>query len=173
MVYSQGDVPVGSYNSQRLANIGIGHAAIDVGGAYTYLNPETGREFSAVLGATYNFTNTATNYRNGVDSHLDWAASQFLSEKWQIGIAGYAYQQLSSDTYDTDGAAGALRSRVLGDFKSRVYAAGPELGYMFTIDGQQSYLNVRAYKEFGAQNRLEGYSLFATLAIPLGSRKSL
>ena len=172
MTYLTGDVPTGAYNSQRLANIGIGHGAIDVGGGYTYLNPDTGREFSAVLGATYNLTNTEIDYRNGVDSHLDWAVSQFLSEKWQVGIAGYAYQQLSPDTYDTGGAAGALRARVLGSFESRVFAAGPELGHMFTVGGQQAYLNLRGYKEFGAQNRIEGYALFANLAIPLGSRKS-
>jgi len=35
MVYVTGDIPVGSYDPQRLANIGIGHAAIDAGGGYT------------------------------------------------------------------------------------------------------------------------------------------
>jgi hypothetical protein len=33
----------------RLANIRIGHGAIDAGGGYTYFNPQTGREFSGVL----------------------------------------------------------------------------------------------------------------------------
>ena len=37
----------------RLSNIGIGHGAIDGGGGYTYFNPQTGHEFSAVLGFTY------------------------------------------------------------------------------------------------------------------------
>jgi hypothetical protein len=46
MTYVTGDVPVGSYNSQRLANIGIGHGAVDAGGGYTYLNMQTGHEFS-------------------------------------------------------------------------------------------------------------------------------
>lgn len=32
MTYVTGDVPVGDYNSMRLANLGIGHGAIDVGG---------------------------------------------------------------------------------------------------------------------------------------------
>jgi hypothetical protein len=35
MTYVTGDVPVGDYNPSRLANIGIGHGAIDAGGGYT------------------------------------------------------------------------------------------------------------------------------------------
>src|SRR5262249_45990822 len=45
MTYVTGDIPTGAYNSQRLSNIGIGHGAIDAGGAYTYLNNTNGREF--------------------------------------------------------------------------------------------------------------------------------
>jgi len=58
MTYITGDIPVGAYDSTRLSNIGIGHGAIDAGGGYTYLNPQTGHEFSGVLGFTYNFTRT-------------------------------------------------------------------------------------------------------------------
>ena len=49
-----------SYDQNRLANIGIGHKAFDVGGGYTYFNPQTGYEFSSVVGLTYNFENTHT-----------------------------------------------------------------------------------------------------------------
>ena len=34
MVYAAGDVPTGDYNPDRLANIGIGHGALDVGAGY-------------------------------------------------------------------------------------------------------------------------------------------
>jgi hypothetical protein len=47
-------------SSTSLANLGLGHGAIDAGGGYTYLNPATGHEFSAVAGFTYNFLNTTT-----------------------------------------------------------------------------------------------------------------
>ena len=77
MAYLTGDIPVGSYNPYRLANIGIGHGAI----AYTYLNTNTGTEFSATLGFTGNFGNPSTNYTNGVDLHLDLAVAQFLNQK--------------------------------------------------------------------------------------------
>lgn len=118
MAYVTGDIPVGAYNPTRLANIGIGHGAIDAGGGYTYFNPQTGHEFSAVLGMTYNFKNPDTQYQSGVDLHLDWAASQFLSKQTFVGVVGYVYKQVGCDSGSGD--------RV-GCFQSQVAAAGPQV----------------------------------------------
>lgn len=156
MTYVTGDIPVGAYNSQRLANLGIGHGAIDGGGGYTYFNPMTGHEFSAVLGFTYNFENTATQYQNGVDMHLDWGASQFLTKQFQLGLVGYAYKQLSCDSGAGD--------RV-GCFESRVFGIGPQLGYVIPMGEWQGYLNLKAYKEFGAEHRPEGWNAWLTFVI--------
>jgi hypothetical protein len=160
MVYLTGDIPTGAYQAPRFANIGIGHAAIDGGGGYTYYDAKTGLEFSAVAGLTYNWENTQTNYKNGVDSHLDWSASRFIGTNWNLGVAGYLYYQLTGDS-----GSGA----VLGPFKSRVAGIGPEIGCQFTVARAQWSANLRAYGEFGARNRYEGYALFATLNIPLTS----
>jgi hypothetical protein len=157
--YVTGDIPLGTYNSTSLSSIGIGHAAIDAGGGYTYLNNTTGLEFSGVLGATYNWMNNQTNYQNGIDSHLDWSVSQFVSQNWQVGIAGYGYYQLTADS--------GSGNRV-GAFKSRIAAVGPQIGYLFNIGKKQAYINLRAYKEFWAQNRVEGYAMISTISIPLG-----
>jgi hypothetical protein len=97
MTYLTGDVPVGLYHSQNLANIGLGHGALDGGAGYTYFNPQTGHEFSVVTGLTGNFENTSTNYTSGVDWHLDWGASQFLTKQWQVGLVGYVYHQITPD----------------------------------------------------------------------------
>ncbi|WP_146610979.1 SphA family protein [Polynucleobacter paneuropaeus] len=159
MTYVTGDIPVGTYSASSLAAIGIGHTAMDAGGGYTYLNNTTGLEFSSVLGATYNWMNNQTNYKNGIDSHLDWSVSQFVSQNWQVGIAGYVYYQLTADS-----GSGAR----LGAFKSQVAAIGPQVGYLFNIGKKQAYINLRAYKEFWAQNRVEGYAMISTISIPLG-----
>jgi hypothetical protein len=98
MTYIAGDIPVGDYGSIRLANLNLGHGAIDGGAGYTYFNPATGHEFSAVTGLTYNFTNPFTNYQSGVDWLLDWGASQFISQQVHIGLVGYVYQQLTADS---------------------------------------------------------------------------
>ena len=97
MTYITGDIPVGTYNSSNLANLGIGHGAIDAGGAYTYFDPKTGHEFSVASGFTYNFVNPSTGYQNGIDWHTDWGASQFLTKQIQVGLVGYFYRQLSAD----------------------------------------------------------------------------
>jgi hypothetical protein len=159
MTYVTGDLPVGAYQAARIANIGIGHGAIDAGGGYTYYDARSGMEWSAVLGLTYNWSNTHTDYRNGIDSHLDWAASRFVSSIWELGVAGYVYYQLTGDS-----GSGAVR----GSFKAREAAVGPAIGYQFVVGGQQWQANLRAYWEFWAQNRFEGYAVFATLNIPLG-----
>jgi len=159
MVYGMMGVPVGSYEVGRVVNIGLNHWSVDAGGGYTYFNMESGREFSAVLGATYNFENPDTDYQNGIDLHLDWGASQFLSEQVHVGLVGYFYYQITGDS-----GSGA----VLGDFKSRVNGVGPQLGYLFNIGGKQIYLNVKAYWEFGAKYRPEGWNSWVTLSLPIG-----
>lgn len=144
MTYITGDIPVGAYQSDRLSNIGIGHGAIDAGGGYTYFNPETGHEFSGVLGFTYNFTNPDTQYQSGVDLHFDWGASQFLTKQVQVGMVGYIYKEIGCDSGSGD--------RV-GCFQSQVFGIGPQFGYIIPLgQGLQGYINVKAYAEFGALN---------------------
>src|SRR5262249_49646596 len=98
MVYITGDIPVGTYSSSNLANLGIGHGAIDGGVGYNYFDEKAGHEFSAVLGFTGNFENHSTGYTSGIDMHLDWGASQFLSKQLMVGLVGYVYDQLSGDS---------------------------------------------------------------------------
>jgi hypothetical protein len=93
MVYITGNIPSGTYDPNRLANLNLGFAAFDGGAGYTYLDPKTGHEFSVVGGFTYSLMNPDLQYQNGVDFHLDWAASQFVSKNVHIGLAGYFYQQ--------------------------------------------------------------------------------
>ena len=156
MVYGMGDIPIGAYDPVRLANLGIGHGAVDFGGGYSYFNPQTGNEFSWVAGLTYNFKNTDTQYQNGMDFHLDWGASHFLSKQVQVGLVGYYLQQVTDDF-------GAPAS--LGGFRSRVAGVGPQVGFIFPVGGMQGYLNLKGYWEFAAQNRPEGWNTWVTFAI--------
>ena len=156
MTYITGDIPVGAYQSTRLSNLGIGHGAIDAGGGYTYFNPQTGHEFSGVLGFTYNFKNTATQYQNGVDMHFDWGASQFLSKQVMVGLVGYVYKELGCDSGSGD--------RV-GCFHSQVLGVGPQIGFLFPVGDMQGYLNFKAYGEFAAENRPSGWNAWVTFAI--------
>ena len=159
LAYTMAGVPVGSYQAGRLANLGTNHWSLDLGGGYTYLDAKKGHELSAVLGFTFNGENNDTSYKNGTSAHLDWAASQFLSEQLHVGLVGYFYHQLTGDS-----GSGA----VLGDFKSRVSGIGAQAGYFLPAGGQKLYLNFKGYHEFDAKNRLEGWNVWLTVAIPLG-----
>jgi hypothetical protein len=157
MTYLTGNLTTGRYDPTRLANLGIGHNAIDAGGSYTYFDPQKGHEFSATLGFTYNFENVHTNYQNGVDMHLDVGASQFLTKQLQIGLVGYWYNQLSCDSGSGDR---------LGCFESRVAGIGPQIGYIIPISKEwQGYVNLKGYKEFAAENRADGWNVWLTFAI--------
>ena len=156
MTYITGDIPIGAYQSTRLSNIGIGHGAIDAGAGYTYFNPQTGHEFSGVLGFTYNFKNTATQYQNGVDMHFDWGASQFLSKEVMVGLVGYVYKEIGCDSGSGD--------RV-GCFQSQVFGVGPQIGFLFPVGDMQGYLNFKGYKEFAAENRPDGWNAWVTFSI--------
>jgi hypothetical protein len=158
MAYTMFGAPTGAYQLGRLANISTNHWSLDAGGGYTYFDPKKGHEFSAVGGFTYNWENPDTDYQNGVDSHIDWAASQFLNEQVHVGVVGYFFYQLSGDH-----GSGAK----LGSFKSRVNGIGPQVGYFFPVGKEKGYVNLKGYWEFGAENRAEGWNLWLSLALPL------
>ncbi len=156
MLYLTGDIPVGAYDSRRLANLGIGHGAVDGGFGYTYFNPKTGHEFSAVTGFTGNFENTSTNYTNGIDWHLDFGASQFLSPQLMLGIVGYAYEQVTADSG---------QAAFLGPMKSGVAGLGPQIGYILPIGKVQGYVNLKSNFECDAYRRPAGWNLWLTFAL--------
>jgi hypothetical protein len=156
MTYITGDIPVGAYDPSRLSNIGIGHGAVDGGFGYTYFDPKTGHEISGVLGFTYNTINPDTQYQNGVDMHLDWGASQFVTKQLQIGVVGYLYNEIGCDSGSGD--------RV-GCFQSRVIGVGPQLGYIIPLGAMQAYINIKGYGEFDAQNRPHGWNTWLTVQL--------
>jgi hypothetical protein len=158
IVYATGDIPTGAYKLGRLANLGINHGAIDGGGGYTYFDPKKGHEFSIVGGFTYNFENNDTHYKNGIDGHIDWAASQFLSKQLHVGVVGYYFHQLTGDS-----GSGAT----LGDFKSQVAGIGPQAGYFFPVGKSKGYVNLKGYWDFAEQNRAAGWNLWLSLELPL------
>jgi hypothetical protein len=156
MAYVTGNIPVGDYDPTRIPNIGLGHGAIDIGGAYTYFNQAAGNEISGVAGFTYNFSNPDTQYRSGIDFHFDWGASHYLTKQLFVGIAGYAYQQISDDSG---------QNPILGGFRSRIFGVGPQLGHNFPVGDMQGSLSLRGYGEFGAANRPSGWNTWLTFTI--------
>ncbi|MDO8179662.1 MAG: transporter [Undibacterium sp.] len=149
-------VPTGSYDKNRIVNLGKNHWAIEPIAAVTHLNRKTGLELSTAAGITFNQKNTATDYKSGTEFHIDGAAIQHFSAHFFVGLTGYAYQQLTADS--GSGAASA--------YKGRVFAAGPIIGGAIPLgDKHTLYLNARYYKEFAVQNRFKGSNLYLSAAI--------
>ena len=59
---------------------------------------------------------------SGTDMHLEFAGKQHLPSHWSLGVVGYWYEQITGD--DNNPA-------ILGDFKGRAIALGPEASYQF------------------------------------------
>jgi hypothetical protein len=155
MIYGTTNIRVGSYDSTRLANTGLGFNAWDGGVGYTYLDPTKGHEFSVTGGVTYNNWNHDTNYKNGVDYHIDFGAAQFLNKQFFVGAVGYIYNQFTADQGSP---------AFLGEVKSRVYGIGPQIGYLFQpAPGIAGLLAVKSYFEFDARDRPEGWNVWLTL----------
>jgi hypothetical protein len=152
--YVTGNIPVGAYDRRELANIGVGHGAVDGGAGYTYYDSKKGSEFSVVSGVTYNLINPNTEYLSGVDWHLDWALSQAVTKEIYVGAVGYIYQQISPDSGAGDH---------VGQFESRVAAVGPQVNYTLTTGPVQTSINLKSYWEFDATHRPGGWNAWLTL----------
>ena len=130
--------------------------AADGGVGYTYLNETAGIEGSVVFGLTYNLINPYTQYQSGTDAHLDWAISPYLNDKFHVGVVGYFYDQISPDS-----GPGAQLGSI--DRGSRELA--PKSAFSLPFFDREAYLNLRAYSEFDARNRLEGWNAFVTFSV--------
>ena len=152
------NLPIGDYENGALDNLAFNHWSFDINAAATWLDPTIGFELSATVGITFNEKNSATDYKTGDEFHLEFAALQHFSKTFSAGLVGYHYQQISGDS-----GSGA----VLGAFKGRVTALGPQVGFAFPVDGLPVSVNGRVLVEFDTKNRLEGTAGFVNVSMPL------
>jgi hypothetical protein len=82
-------VPVGDYDEDDGANTGLNYYTFETDFAMTYLDPETGQDYSIVIGYGYNSENGDTDYQSGDEFHIDYVINQFLSESWAVGLHGF------------------------------------------------------------------------------------
>jgi hypothetical protein len=149
-------VPTGDYDVDNLINNGLNYWSFDTNFALTYLNPETGRDFSFDIGHIYNTENGDTDYQTGQELHLDVAFNQFFSETFAVGLHGFYLKQLTGDS-----GAGSL----LGDFKAEAAGVGPALLWTRSIGDQDVSFIAKWLHEFHAENRLEGDHIFLSFAL--------
>ena len=152
------NVPVGSYDAGRLANVALNRWAFDITAAGTWMFVQKSMELSGALGFTFNGENDDTKYETGTEFHLEAALFYHFSEAFSIGLNGYYYNQITGDS-----GAGAT----LGDFEGRVAALGPGLSGTFQVGPAPVAWSLRYFHEFNAKNRLEGDAGWLTISLPL------
>jgi hypothetical protein len=148
--------PTGKYDTDNLANTGLNYWTFDTNAALTYLNEETGQDYSINIGYNYNTENSDTDYQTGQEIHVDYMINQFISESWAVGIQGFYLKQITGDS--GDGA-------ILGDYKAEAAGVGPALLWSPKRFGQKIAFIAKWLHEFHAENRLEGDHVFASIAI--------
>ena len=139
--------PTANYDSNDLANPGLNYWSFDTNVAATYLNEETGQDYSINIGYIYNTENSDTDYQTGQEFHVDYMINQFLSEEWAIGISGYYLKQVTGDSGD-----GAF----LGDFKAEAAGFGPALLWNTKVGDQEVSFIAKWIHDYHSENRLEG-----------------
>jgi hypothetical protein len=143
-------IPTANYDTEKVLNTGLNYWSFDTNLGVTYLNEETGQDYSINIGHIYNTENSDTHYKSGQEFHLHFIANQFLSEKFAIGAQAFYYKQITGDS-----GSGAL----LGDFKSETKGIGPQLLYI----KDDFSLSLKWLHEFDSENRLEGDNLYLSV----------
>ena len=154
------NIPIGAFDKDNLANNGFNRWAFDMSGAVTWLDPSAGFEVTTKAGFTFNGENPDTDYKTGTEFHVEYAVMKNLSKDFAIGVVGYNYQQLTGDS--GEGA-------VLGAFKGRTNALGPQINYNFKVRGHHVTTQLRWLREYAVDNRTKGDAVFLQAAVPLGS----
>lgn len=138
--------PTGDYEKNRLVSPGTHHWTVSPMLNATCLSP-SGLEVSSSFQVDINARNRATEYRSGIEYRHEFAVGQHVGG-WTLGAGGYYYRQLSDD--DAPNLTQGNRARVL--------ALGPALSY-FSPESGLPPIWVHAYREFGARNHAEGYTV--------------
>ena len=143
--------PTGSYEKNKLANLGKNYWTFEPGYLVSYLGSKNGREGSVYAAFDFNTKNEDTDYQTGTQFHIDATAAQhlpLLGGVAGVGATGFYYQQISGDT----GPATAL----LGDFKGRTAGVGPTLSYVRKIGNSDLVSELKWLPELDVDKRLEG-----------------
>lgn len=152
----------GSYDANKVINLGRNYWSIDPIVAYTYLNTDNGREFSVTGGIMFNEENEATNYKTGAELHIDYMLAQHFPNGMGLGLTGYFYEQLTDDEGDVI-ASIPLASK---GFKSSGYGLGP--AFLWSIKREEANpvtVIAKWVHDFESTNRLGSDVVIVSVAL--------
>lgn len=146
--------PTGSYDVGELANTGKNFWTIEPTIAAVYVGKDNGIEASIYAGVDFNTENTDTQYKSGIQGHIETTVAQHFP-LWGglagVGATGFIYQQLSGDS--GDGAN-------FGDFKAQSIGAGPTISFVHKAGSTDILAELKWLHEFSTTKRVEGDTIF-------------
>lgn len=155
-------LPTGKYDAQSALNIGRNTWASQTQLSLGYVDPE-GWEATTTLSfvtsstnrdATFSMLNpTGADYRSGNELAIDAAVGYNFTPRFELGVTGYYYKQLSDDKISDPISNQALQEFANG-LRGQVAAIG--IGARYLSDFGEFYVHVD--REFAARNRSEGTS---------------
>jgi hypothetical protein len=158
-------IPTGGYDQNDSANMGRNYWGYDTLFGFTWLHPKRGHELSFTAGYIINQENDKSHYKSGDEFHLDFNLAQYLSAEVGLGIVGYYYKQMTSDSgtgYDdfNDQFAGRLDG-----YRSTGAAVGPSILWAPKVGGRPLNLIAKWLWEYEGTNRFQGGSVFVSAAM--------
>lgn len=160
--------PTGSYDADRLINLGRNYWTFDFMFASTWLNPKRGHELSYTIGYMVNTENTDTSYQSGDEFHLDLHVAQHFSQKFAVGIGGYYYKQITDDDGPLLDNANALLPTIgakpLGGNRAEAYGLGPAIKYATQLGDRDVNLIAKWLHDFDTTHRFESDMVMFSVA---------
>ncbi|NMT62719.1 SphA family protein [Marinobacter orientalis] len=145
-------VPTGSFDRNRLANIGRNYWTVQGVYAVSHVDPE-GFNWDIKLMYDYNFENSDTDYHSGQELHADYSLGYAVHPGWIAGVGGYAYRQLTDDR---------LNGTNIGN-RGQALAIGPSVKW---DNGKGAFVSLKYERELQVENRPQGDSLWLKASIP-------
>jgi hypothetical protein len=153
--------PTGSYDSDRVTNLGRNYWAFDSTLTYTWLNEKHGHEFSLTAGYLVNTRNQNTHYRSGNELHVDALLAQHFSPRFAVGFPVYWYKQITGDDADV------LNRFNLGSFRGESLGIGLAVLYKPTIVNTDVDVLLKWLHDVHARRRLEGSEIMLSISFKL------
>lgn len=145
--------PTGSYDEDEIANIGRNHWAMQAVYGVSRID-NAGLNYGLKSMWTYNFENSATDYKDGQELIFDYALGWGLGNGFIAGVGGYFYQQITDDQQNGD---------TVDDARGRAFAVGPDVRY---DSGKGWFISAKYSREMAVRNRAEGDALWIKAVMP-------
>lgn len=152
-------LPTGSYNKNRLANLGYNYYSFEPQYNFTWF-PNHRFEVDETAVFDLNTTNGSTHYHSGADFENDYAlhytAFPSALPNVNFGVQGYFYKQIQDDTVSGQSYNNGNRGQSFG--------IGPQI--TINMFHNRGGIDIKYTHQFAVRNQPKGEKIWVEFAIP-------